>query len=805
MPHCRLVVLALLPVLGLLPRPGAASCLPIQDAEYQAIDLEINRDPDSALSQARERLQALGPAASVLKRGELIAIIAEALRLEDKRSVTLVQRNTLLAGIAALPPSAEVARLRHRLLTIEVMERSQPEQQRAHVGELSAALGESPLDPADQACLLAERALTHWEMGAMELATADAITAHRIASTHDLPDARNESDDALVKIYRWSRLTPYAVQTIEEAAKYAQDRHFTQLQVIIENARGRSLTLAGDFDGAQASFVSARQLLESRPHADSASVIVQRALLDESQCELTIARQDWGQAPAMCEIALHTHQAARPDHLALLQLLEARINLSRHQPRAAVVLLDAALASGETPLPGFRAQVYADRSRAVQALGRHGEALADLRRSVTMVEEEGLAAESRAVAVLTSSATAEQHLAEIHALEERSSLQARELSARRRAQWLSLALALGAVTIAGLLAVLAWVQRRNARRMAVRDATLAAMAGNAPDALMLLNAQQRVQFANRGLVGPTTPPRIGQPLADSLPPALRGPVGEVIDTLYASGRPIELEAVVTDPAGEERTFEIKGVPVVAHEQVAGAALRASDVTDARRLERDIVAAGTRERALIGRELHEGLGQELAGIAMLVGSLSRIGKKGEDALARAVTDIGSLVSTAVRNTRTPAERLSPLQIQRGSLLDALESLCTRLRARHGVRIDLQLPARDVAVTESAADHLYRIVEECVTQALLDQGVRHFTVSLQEDAESVVLGITNDRSSTVSGAGPASALGLKILAYRARVVGGTLRVREDAQGNSQILVTIPAQPVEEEPEELEDAES
>ena len=782
----RCLGLTLLLALGASPCIGRAGCPALPDPDLRPIDEEVYRDPRHAIELAGRMAQGSPAAAGALRRAQLFVILADARDAAGLDPVALSERDAVLAALATLLPSPAVHRVRLRVLMTNPAGFLLPDRLRTTVAELTSALNPVPTDPAEHSCLLTARSIAEWQLGRIAVSASDAIAARQIAHASGLADAEMQATSALAVIYRWSGLTNYSLPLIDEVAAYARARNLTYLLGDTEYSRGRSLTVAGDFDRAQSAFDSLRSLLAKRPNRRMQS------WLDAAECELAVTRKDWRAGESACAIAeVSAAAAGQQDALAIVRDVAARIALERKQPLAALALIDSALALGfESPRPGFRAQAYAIRSHALLALGRHSEALDELSRSVRLAEQDDLGDQNRAVAVLTASVEAERGAAERRLLDERTRVQALELAARRRTQWLAAGLALGATTTAGLLAALVWSQRRNARRIALRDATLIAAASNAPDSLMLLTADRKVRFANRGLVGPSVPALIDRPLADSLPTSLRTPVVDAVDALYAGKTAVAFEATMADGPGEDRQFEFRAVPILDGDAVVGATLRAADVTEARRLERDVIRASTRERALLSRELHEGLGQDLAGIAMLVASLPTAINKGADAASRVAEDIGAHVLGAVRDTRLRAERLSPLQARRGSLTDALESLCAHGRNRHEVDISLDINVRERLLPELTADHLYQIVDEALTQAVLDHGATRMAISLTEVEDTVLLQIVDNRTSTGDPYDQHRSLEMRIMSYRARVIGGSLNVTSNKDGGTTTVVSVPA---------------
>lgn len=208
----------------------------------------------------------------------------------------------------------------------------------------------------------------------------------------------------------------------------------------------------------------------------------------------------------------------------------------------------------------------------------------------------------------------------------------------------------------------------------------------------------------------------------------------------------------------------------------------SDITERKRLEREVLQVATREQQRIGSDLHDGLGQQLTGIALLLkGLVPRLTTRARPAELRGdVEQIVSLVNDAIDSTRSLARGLSPVPAADDGLPLALEALGTQIFERHGVEvvIDNALP-EEQRFDDNTATHLYRIVQEALGNALRHGRPKRVTVQLRADGGQIELAITDDGPGFDRRAVRPSGLGLKIMRFRAQMIGGDLSV-ESAPG-------------------------
>jgi PAS domain S-box-containing protein len=215
-----------------------------------------------------------------------------------------------------------------------------------------------------------------------------------------------------------------------------------------------------------------------------------------------------------------------------------------------------------------------------------------------------------------------------------------------------------------------------------------------------------------------------------------------------------------------------------------------DITERKRLEHEIIEIANREQLRIGSDLHDGLGQELTGVALMLRGLTAKIKKSDPSLAPRVDEIVVLVNHTIESTRTLARGLSPVSLDRGGLVFALRGLANHAREMYG--IDVRLRSRvwpELTLDEPTANHLYRIAQEAVTNAVRHGQATKVTVQLLVEDRNVRLTISDNGAglphpSTEDPIHGASGMGLKIMAYRARMIDGEVSVERLREGGTRV---------------------
>jgi PAS domain S-box-containing protein len=213
---------------------------------------------------------------------------------------------------------------------------------------------------------------------------------------------------------------------------------------------------------------------------------------------------------------------------------------------------------------------------------------------------------------------------------------------------------------------------------------------------------------------------------------------------------------------------------------------AVDVTDRRAFGRALIDAVASEQRRIGQEMHDGLGQELTGLALTARALANRATRERDAIAEDLNQLTSLATSCIQDARLIVQGLSPLTDADGNLDAALAALARRsslsgtpvhFHAHHDAPLDLDLKVRN---------HLYRIAQEAVQNALKHAGASVIDIDLRYQDENVRLAIFDDGRGLPSDHPNSAGLGMRTMRFRASSIGARLKIgrRTDGTGNSVI---------------------
>jgi hypothetical protein len=292
--------------------------------------------------------------------------------------------------------------------------------------------------------------------------------------------------------------------------------------------------------------------------------------------------------------------------------------------------------------------------------------------------------------------------------------------------------------------------------------------------LVLVDTGLRVRFINKSVGSLGMEQIIGRDIGVLLPEAARDGVMDKLRHLLDTGETAtyEFESVVGEGV---QFFENRAVLVRDDGIGTGISISIRDITERKRLEQEILDIAGRERQSIGRDLHDGLGQELTGVAlMLRGLAGRVEQRYPEAVA-SVNEIVGLVNQSIENARSLARGLLPVRTETGGLSFALRELASRSRDLYGLEVTYRAEVwPELTLDETDASHLYRIAQEALTNSARHGHATLVEIFLLVTRRTFLLCITDNGEGFREPLSPYTGMGLKIMKYRAGMIGADFEI-------------------------------
>jgi two-component system sensor kinase FixL len=217
------------------------------------------------------------------------------------------------------------------------------------------------------------------------------------------------------------------------------------------------------------------------------------------------------------------------------------------------------------------------------------------------------------------------------------------------------------------------------------------------------------------------------------------------------------------------------------------ALLEREVAERARLEREVIEICTREQRRIAYDLHDGVGQQLVGIALSAKLLEEQLRPRQLDEAEKASTIVKLANEAARQTRLTARSLEGADGV-GDLKTALDSLADNVSQNCQVKSMVKANAASLPISAPVSAQLYRIAQEAVHNAIEHGAAREVLIQLTVGNGEMLLTVQDDGQgfdAKTNGYG----MGLRIMRYRAQCIGGSCEVHSGPDKGTIVSCRVP----------------
>ncbi|MFZ4774260.1 MAG: PAS domain S-box protein [Terrimicrobiaceae bacterium] len=210
----------------------------------------------------------------------------------------------------------------------------------------------------------------------------------------------------------------------------------------------------------------------------------------------------------------------------------------------------------------------------------------------------------------------------------------------------------------------------------------------------------------------------------------------------------------------------------------------------RQLEADIIKISELEQQRIGRDLHDGICQEMAGINF---SLEAMARNGHSVCAHKddLLKIAGTVRQSIEHIRLVSRGLALTELEAGDLGSALAELARNSGILFGISCKFCSDAPS-SLDLSKATHLYRIVQEAIQNSVKHGGATEIVIQCEFVGSNGRISILDNGSGLVKDGrknGNHSGMGLITMNHRANLIGGRLEILSSKEGGTRVECTFP----------------
>jgi PAS domain S-box-containing protein len=260
-------------------------------------------------------------------------------------------------------------------------------------------------------------------------------------------------------------------------------------------------------------------------------------------------------------------------------------------------------------------------------------------------------------------------------------------------------------------------------------------------------------------------------------------------SMYKTSDILQFECTLSDGKGREILVEWHGKPVFRKEEGLDFIIFIGiDITERKRLEKVVLNDSEKERNRIGQDLHDGLGQHLAGIAFKSEILKlKLQDKGLEESSD-VNEIITLVNQSLNQARDLAKGLCPVDMAGGGLRSALEDLRTNVKNMFNVNCLINWGDNVSIEGDMEASQLYYIIKEAVNNSMKHGKSKNIIISFTNLDQAIRIIIIDDGTGMPDDVIDSKGMGLSIMQYRAWIIGATFNISRNQAGGTIITCLL-----------------
>ena len=313
-----------------------------------------------------------------------------------------------------------------------------------------------------------------------------------------------------------------------------------------------------------------------------------------------------------------------------------------------------------------------------------------------------------------------------------------------------------------------------------------------PDAVYILDSELVYRYAN-----PTTakwmglPPEkiVGRKRSDFFPMAVIEEHQEIIDQVLKSGETQILEWEAPFLTGtrwiETRFLALPAMP--GHSDLIMGISR--DMTEKNELQQQLTKISEEERKRIGHDLHDGLGQQLSGIAFLAKALEGDLAKVSLPLTGDLKKITQLINESITQSRCLAQLLAPMETSVNNLPAVMKKLANDIHLVFRIETAFTTTLEKTSCKSETGMAFFRIAQEAIHNAIRHGAATRVEMHLWQEAGELCLRISDNGKGFPLVKIESNGLGLAIMKFRAKSAGGKIQVESTIGHGVQVICRLP----------------
>lgn len=265
------------------------------------------------------------------------------------------------------------------------------------------------------------------------------------------------------------------------------------------------------------------------------------------------------------------------------------------------------------------------------------------------------------------------------------------------------------------------------------------------------------------------------------------------------GHHVNYEASYPQKDGSVNWYYVRLFPIKHTDQtVFGVMLAVSDITEKKNLEqkiidqkvqeqkmviRAILAGEERERNKLGQELHDNVGQILAGIKIFLST----GRNAKDGNENIITESLELIDSAIEEIRSLSRgKVTPMV--KVDLKELLQLLIDRLDGTQHIKINLEYKGKEQSISDDLKLNIYRIIQEQLNNVLKHANAQNVYILIETSENNIHIMLKDDGKGFDVNS-KKSGIGLANIINRVETFNGNIVIESSFGKGCKIIINVP----------------
>ena len=196
---------------------------------------------------------------------------------------------------------------------------------------------------------------------------------------------------------------------------------------------------------------------------------------------------------------------------------------------------------------------------------------------------------------------------------------------------------------------------------------------------------------------------------------------------------------------------------------------------------------SQERNRLARELHDSVSQQLFAASMMMSAINENQPEAEEPLTKQLKMVESMIHQSQLEMRALLLHLRPIALKNKSLQEGIDELLRELASKVSMQITWKV--EDFLLDKGVEDHLFRILQESVSNTLRHSKAAKFEVLLIKRDDIVIMRVADDGVGFQPEETKAGSYGLQNMHERALEIGGTLKMVSVKNKGTRMEVKVP----------------